>query len=138
MLDDCNCNVILTPHEMEMARILGCDISYITKHRQSISYEYATQNGVTLVLKGHHTIVISPSGEQYININGNSGMATGGSGDVLAGMLLALLGQKVPPLQAAGTAVWLHGKAGDLAAAALGQYAMGPLDLLDQLPRLLP
>ena len=65
-------------------------------------------------------------------------MATGGSGDVLAGMIAALLGQQISPLEAAAAAAWLHGTAGDLAAMELGQYAMGPNDLLEQLPRLLP
>ena len=65
-------------------------------------------------------------------------MATGGSGDVLAGILVSLLGQGLPPLEAAAAAAWLHGTAGDLAAAALGQYAIGPEDLLTTIPRLLP
>ncbi len=137
MLDNCNCNVILTPHEMEMARILGCDISDITKHRQLISYEYATQNGVTLVLKGHHTIVTSPSGEQYININGNSGMATGGSGDVLAGIIAAFVTRCKTETEAAAFGVYIHGLAGDLASRQKGEESMLPTDMISNIPNAL-
>ena len=87
-----------------------------------------------LVLKGHRTITAFPDGETFVNTTGNPGMAKGGSGDVLAGMILSLLGQGLPPKQAVPAAVWLHGRAGDLAAEALGEYGMTPDDLLQQIP----
>ena len=137
ILDECKCNVILTPHEMEMSRILNCSIEYLKENRQEISYEYATQNSVTLVLKGHHTIVTSPSGEQYININGNSGMATGGSGDVLAGIIAAFTARLDTETKAASMGVYIHGLSGDLAAEELGEESMLPTDIINHIPNAL-
>ena len=88
-----------------------------------------------LVLKGHRTVTALPSGDIFVNTTGNPGMATGGSGDVLAGMLAALLGQGFELGRAAYTAVCLHGRAGDLAAEQLGEYAMTAQDLLHFLPQ---
>lgn len=87
-----------------------------------------------LVLKGHRTITAFPDGETFENTTGNPGMAKGGSGDVLAGMILSLLGQGIPPKKAVPSAVWLHGAAGDLAAASFGEYGMTPSDLLQNIP----
>ena len=137
ILDECKCSVILTPHEMEMSRILNCSVEYLKENRQEISYEYATQNSVTLVLKGHHTIVTSPSGEQYININGNSGMATGGSGDVLAGIIAAFTARLDAETKAANMGVYIHGLSGDLAAQELGEESMLPKDLINHIPNAL-
>jgi len=127
------CPIVLTPHEGEFRRLTREPET----DRISGAQALARQTGCVVLRKGHET-VITDGGEIYVNRTGNAGMATGGSGDVLAGILVALLGQKVPPLQAAAAAAWLHGMAGDLAAVDLGQYAMGPDDLLDRLPRLLP
>ena len=133
VLRGANCPVVLTPHEGEFRRL--------TQHpepdRVLGAQRLAKETGCVVLRKGHET-VISDGKETYVNRTGNAGMATGGSGDVLAGILAALVGQKIPVLQAAATAAWLHGTAGDLTAAQLGQYSMGPLDLLDHLPRLLP
>lgn len=134
MLNECKCSVILTPHEMEMARILGCEVSEVIKNRQAISYEYATQNGVTLVLKGHHTIVTSPGGEQYININGNSGMATGGSGDVLSGIIAAFVARCETETKASAMGVYIHGLSGDLASSEKGEDSMLPTDMIFKIP----
>lgn len=122
---------ILTPHDGEFRRLaeLGGD-------RSASAMALAKELGCIVVLKGHETRITD--GEIcYRNTTGNPGMAVGGSGDVLAGMLVALLGQGLVPLEAAAVAVWLHGAAGDLCAAELGQYAMLPTDLLKALPRLL-
>lgn len=122
---------ILTPHDGEFRRMaeLGAD-------RSASAMVLARELGCIVVLKGHETRITD--GEIcYRNTTGNPGMAVGGSGDVLAGMLVALLGQGLAPLEAAAVAVWLHGAAGDLCAAELGQYAMLPTDLLKALPRLL-
>ena len=86
-----------------------------------------------VVLKGHRTVIASPEGELAVNTTGNSGMARGGSGDLLAGMLGGLLAQGLAPFAAAKCAVWLHGKAGDLCAARLSRQAMLPHDMLDDL-----
>ena len=87
-----------------------------------------------LVLKGHRTITAFPDGDVFVNTSGNPGMAKGGSGDVLSGIILSLLGQGIPPKQAVPSAVWLHGRAGDLAAQTWGEYGMTPGDLIGQIP----
>lgn len=127
------CPVILTPHEGEFRRLTQAPET----DRIIGAMAIARETGAVVLRKGHET-VITDGHKTYVNRTGNAGMATGGSGDVLAGILAALLGQGVPPLEAAAAAAWLHGRAGDLAAERLGQYAMGPLDLLEALPRLLP
>lgn len=127
------CPIVLTPHEGEFHRLTQAPET----DRISGAQALAELTGCVVLRKGHET-VITDGKKTYVNRTGNAGMATGGSGDVLAGILTALLGQKVPALEAAACAAWLHGRAGDLAARRLGQYAMGPEDLLDMLPRLLP
>lgn len=121
---------VLTPHEGEFLRLGG----RLELGRERAAGEFARQYGCVLVLKGPGTIVAAPSGELLVNTTGNCGMAKGGSGDVLAGMVLSLLGQGASPLAAAVCAVWLHGRSGDLCAAALSQYAVTPMDLVDRLP----
>ena len=123
---------ILTPHEGEFSR-LGGDLS---KDRTTAAMELALDLGSIIVLKGHRTI-ITDGKCLYINNTGNPGMATGGSGDVLAGIIVSFLGQKLPPMEAAACAAWIHGAAGDLCAERLGQYGMLPSDMLDVLPQLL-
>lgn len=127
------CPLILTPHEGEFRRLTQAP----ELDRISGTEVLARELQAVVLRKGHET-VITDGRKTYLNRTGNAGMATGGSGDVLAGILVSLLGQGVPPLEAAATAAWLHGTAGDLAAKRLRQYAMGPNDLIDHLPRLLP
>ena len=134
MLDKCKCSVILTPHEMEMSRISKCGLEYVSENRIELSQSYVSTHGVTLILKGPHTIVTSVSGEQYININGNNGMATGGSGDVLAGMVAAFVGRGIDECDAACLGVYLHGLAGDISAKELGYYSMLPTDIIKNIP----
>ena len=129
ILNSCGCNLIFTPHEMEFARLCGKSIEEVTSQRLELSKEYAVDNGVTLVLKGHHTIVTAPDGTQYINATGNPGMATGGSGDVLAGMIATFLACGLDETDAACLAVYLHGKAGDFAAASEGEISMSAGDI---------
>ena len=121
---------VLTPHEGEFLR-LGGDLS---RGREAAAAAFSRNYGVYLVLKGHHTLVAAPDGCMDVNGTGNSGMAKGGSGDVLAGMLLSLLGQGCEAYDACCAAVWLHGRAGDLAAADKGERGMTPTDLLEQIP----
>lgn len=97
----------------------------------------ANRTHAVLLLKGSRT-VITDGLNIYVNHTGNPGLATGGSGDVLAGMIVSLLGQHIMPLEAAAAAAWLHGAAADLAAEKLGEYGMVPEDLLLRIPRLLP
>ena len=97
-------------------------------------YEATQEYGVYLVLKGHRTVVAAPDRRVAVNSTGNSGMAKGGSGDVLAGMILSLLGQGCKAFDACCAGVWLHGRAGDRAAADKGERGMTPTDLLEQIP----
>ncbi len=123
---------VLTPHDGEFLRLTRG--KGIGPDREGAAVAFARQYGCVLVLKGHRTITAFPDGDSFVNTTGNPGMAKGGSGDVLAGMILSLLGQGLPPKQAVPAAVWLHGRAGDLAAEELGEYGMTPGDLLDRIP----
>lgn len=123
---------ILTPHDGEFTRLGGV----LTENRMESAASLARELGCVVLLKGHETCITDGT-THYRNKTGNPGMAVGGSGDVLAGMIAGLLGQGLPPIQAAACGAWLHGAAGDLAARDLGQYAMLPTDLLNRLPRLL-
>ncbi len=131
MLRDRRGATILTPHEGELAR-LGIPKG----NKADATMAMARDLGVILLRKGHRTM-ITDGDTLYVNQSGNPGMAVGGSGDVLAGMIVSLVGQKVPPLEAAACAAWFHGRAGDLCAQELGQRGMLPTDLLQRLPRLL-
>lgn len=123
---------VLTPHDGEFLRLTRGE--GIGSDREAAARAFARQHGCVLVLKGHRTITAFPDGETFVNTTGNPGMAKGGSGDVLAGMILSLLGQGLDPQKAVPAAVWLHGRAGDLAAARLGEYGMTPTDLLETIP----
>ena len=123
---------ILTPHDGEFIRLGGS----IAEDRMASAADLAENLGAIVLLKGHETCITDGT-RGYRNKTGNPGMAVGGSGDLLAGILTALLGQKLPALEAAAAAAWLHGAAGDLCARELGQYAMLPTDMLLTLPRLL-
>ena len=121
---------ILTPHEGEFLRLGGG----LSAGRAAAAAAFSEKYGVYLVLKGHRTVVAAPDGRLAVNGTGNSGMAKGGSGDVLAGMILSLLGQGCEAFAACCAGVWLHGRAGDLAAADKGERGMTPTDLLEQIP----
>ena len=123
---------ILTPHDGEFVRLGGV----IGADRVTAAEQMAQELGCIMLLKGHHTVITDGS-STYINHTGNPGMAVGGSGDVLAGIIVSLLGQGIAPLEAAACGAWLHGAAGDRCAAELGQYGMLPTDMLNILPRLL-
>lgn len=123
---------IITPHDGEFCRIGGV----IREDRISSAMEFAQNTNTILLLKGHRTI-ITDGKKCYVNTTGNPGMAVGGSGDVLAGMITALIGQGLSPVQAASCGAWLHGAAGDICANEIGQYGMLPSDMLQALPRLL-
>ena len=123
---------VLTPHDGEFVRLAGA----LGEDRQAAAKELAKALGCIVVLKGHETL-IADGAATYANPTGNAGMAVGGSGDVLAGIIVSLLGQGLVPLEAAAVAVWLHGAAGDECARTMGQYGMLPTDMLNALPRLM-
>lgn len=125
--------VVITPHPGEFARLLNCDIPTVQADRQMLAASFAATHGAIVVLKGHDTIVTD--GQRLaVNATGNPGMATGGTGDVLTGLLAALLAQGLEPFAAARLAVHLHGLAGDLARDNLGEVSLIASDLLDYLP----
>lgn len=138
ILDKRSAPTVLTPHEGEFARLTGCELP--VRDRLTAARDFARTHNCVLVLKGQGTVTAAPDGSVRVNATGNPGMAKGGSGDVLAGMIAALLGQKhlgddIPKLTA--QAVFYHGAAGDLCAQKLGEYAMLPTDLIDALPEIL-
>ena len=99
-----------------------------------VASAFAKAHGCILVLKGHRTVTAAPDGRALVNTTGNSGLAKGGSGDVLTGMIASLLAQGAAPMEAAAGGVWIHGYAGDLTAQKLTEYAMTPEDVLAALP----
>jgi NAD(P)H-hydrate epimerase len=126
--------LVLTPHPGEFARLLGCDTAAVQKDRQGLAGRFAAEHGLVLVLKGHGTVV-TDGRRVYVNGTGNPGMATGGTGDVLTGVIAALLGQGLEPFAAIQLGVYVHGKAGDLARDDLGEVSLIASDLLGYLPR---
>ena len=125
--------VIITPHPGEMARLIGASIADVQANRLEVATDFATTHRLYVVLKGHRTVIATPDGHVFINPTGNPGMATGGSGDVLTGMIAAWLAQLLDAEAACRLAVFLHGAAGDLAEAREGQVGMIATDLLDHL-----
>ncbi len=138
---------ILTPHEGEFA-YLGGKLSRKTdevpskklkeirmQERIQAAKAFAGEYGCILVLKGPDTVTADPEGSVFVNTTGNNGMAKGGSGDVLSGMVLSLLGQGLEPVKAAALAVWLHGYAGDLCRKELGEFGMLPRDMVEKIPK---
>ena len=123
---------ILTPHDGEFTRLGGI----IGSDRMASAKALAKELNSIVLLKGHRTC-ITDGETAYLNTTGNPGMAVGGSGDLLAGILVSLLGQGIDPLEAAACAPWLHGAAGDICAREMGQYGMLPSDMLHVLPRLM-
>ncbi len=124
---------ILTPHPGEFSRLTGQTVSAIEQQRETSAIDYAKQHSLILLLKGAHTIITDGT-QIAVNSTGNSGMATGGSGDVLTGLITSLAGQGFDAFEAAQLAAHLHGRAGDLAAQKLTQAALIASDLPDYLP----
>jgi len=124
--------LILTPHPGEIARLVGKPIAELKENREEVTAQFIQDFNVTLVFKDHQAVVAS-SIESYINDTGNPGMATGGMGDVLTGMIAALWAQGLSSFEAASLGVYLHGSAGDKAAEQKGEISLLPTDLLDQI-----
>ncbi|MBI3087797.1 MAG: NAD(P)H-hydrate dehydratase [Candidatus Omnitrophica bacterium] len=126
--------LILTPHPGEMARLIRQSAADVQRDRERTAKSFAEQYRAVVVLKGHRTVVANVDGELYVNDTGNPGMASGGMGDVLTGVIAGLLGQKLSLFDAARLGVYLHGLAGDLAAAECGQVGLIASDLLARIP----
>ncbi len=128
---------VITPHPGEMARLLGTTTAKIQRKRKELAKSFAKKYNATVVLKGHHTVVADPSGKTYINNSGNPGMASGGCGDVLTGMITSFMGQGLRLFDAARLGVYLHGLTGDLVARKKGEVGLVASDLLNVIPRVL-
>ena len=122
-------DVIITPHPGEMARLIGASVDEVQANRIDVASTFAATRHVYVVLKGHRTIIATPEGRVFINPTGNAGMATGGTGDLLTGMIAAWLAQLLDAEAACRLAVFLHGAAGDLAEGAEGQVSMTATDV---------
>lgn len=128
--------LIITPHPGEMSRLTGKGIVEIQANRLDVARAFAREHELTVVLKGHRTLIAAPDGTVWVNPTGNPGMATGGTGDILTGMVAGLLAQHPQrPLAATALAVYLHGLAGDLAAESVGESALVATDLVRFLPQ---
>jgi NAD(P)H-hydrate epimerase len=125
---------VITPHPGELARLMCKDVEEIQSNRTDMARSVAEVTGAVVVLKGHRTVVASPEGKVYVNETGNSGMASGGTGDVLTGMIASFIGQGIDDYSSAVCAVYIHGMAGDIAAEEVGQFSMTASDILDFLP----
>lgn len=134
ILKNINSEAVLTPHPGEMSRLLNLPVEEIQKNRTQIAKKFAKEYNVVLVLKGENTVVASPDGKIFINPTGNCGMATGGSGDVLSGIIASFSGQGLGLFDAAVLSVYLHGRAGDIAAKKYTGFGMKAGDIVEALP----
>ena len=127
--------IILTPHPGEMGRLIGQSAEHVQRDRERIVKEFATHHRMVVVLKGHRSLVANVDGELSVNDTGHPGMASGGMGDVLTGLIAGLLGQQVSPFDAARLGVYLHGLAADLVAKEQGSVGLLASDVLATIPR---
>ena len=134
ILKNKNCKTVITPHPGEMARLMGCSIEDVENNREKTALDFAKEYDTIVVLKGHKTVVAAPNGEFHINPTGNSGMASGGMGDVLTGIIASFIGQGAKPYNAAILGTFLHGLSGDIAAEEIGEFGLLASDLIDKLP----
>lgn len=127
------CPVVMTPHEGEMARLIGKDSGYVRLNRQAVAAEFAQRYGVTLLLKGKNTVISSPNGKLMINPTGGVALATAGSGDVLSGVITSFMCQGASPFEAAVMGAYIHGLSGDLAQRNLGSRSVTATDIIEYL-----
>jgi NAD(P)H-hydrate epimerase len=128
--------LVITPHPGEMARLTGLSIAEIQANRLEVARNFAREHKLIVVLKGHRTLIAAPDGAVWVNPTGNPGMATGGTGDILTGMVAGLIAQHPQhALEATALAVYLHGLAGDLASASVGESSLVATDLVRFLPQ---
>ena len=137
VLNKVKVELIITPHPGEMARLLNLKVAQIQKNRSKIAKDFAKKYKLVVVLKGHRSVVANRAGEIYINKTGNPGMASGGCGDVLTGIITSFLGQGISPFLAAKLAVYVHGLAADIAVKENGEISLIATDILDKLPQAL-
>ena len=138
LLDRASAPIVVTPHLMEMARLCNRTVYDIMADRLHYAIDFAEKNALICVLKGHETIVADNDEHAiYLNKSGNSGMATGGSGDVLTGVIAALIAQGMEPFDATTLGVYIHGLAGDAAAEMLGEYSVMASDIIDHIHEIL-
>lgn len=133
ILKDSSADVLITPHPGEMSRLINKSIEEININRVDIARNFALEYGVSIILKGAATVTASPDGRAYLNNTGTNGMATAGSGDVLTGIAAALAAQGMHLFEAAASAVYLHGKAGEFAAERKSDFALKAGDIIDSL-----
>ena len=126
-------DIIITPHPGEMARLVGCTVDDVQANRMGIARDFSMSHKLYVVLKGYRTLIATPDGKVFVNPTGSPGMATGGTGDVLAGMLAACVAQLLDAEAACRLAVYLHGAAGELADADQGEVSMTATDLVDHI-----
>ncbi len=134
--DSCGSRLIITPHPGEMARLCGCTIADIKADREKIITDFARENNCVVVLKEHRTLIALPDGRIYRNTTGNSGLARGGSGDILAGMTASFAASGMSAEDAAVCAVWMHGKSAELTSERKSQTAMLPHDIFEDMGKL--
>ena len=128
--------LVITPHPGEMARLVGCSVADVQKDRLGTARKFASEHQLIVVLKGHRTLIVQPDGEAWVNTTGNPGMATGGTGDILTGMVAGMIAQhRKDPFTAVLAAVHLHGLAGDVAREKQGEHSLIATDLLVGLPQ---
>jgi NAD(P)H-hydrate epimerase len=127
--------LVITPHPGEMARLAGCSVADVQRDRLGTARAFAREHKLTVVLKGYRTLVVQPDGEAWVNTTGNPGMATGGTGDILTGIIAGMMAQhRQDAFRAVLAAVHLHGLAGDVMKAIVGEHSMVATDLLQGLP----
>ncbi len=134
LLESTAAPLVLTPHPGEMARLADCGTEAIQRDREAAAAAFSRRYDCVVVLKGFRTVIAGPGEAVYVNTTGNSGLGTGGTGDVLSGVIGGLLAQRMSPLEAACVGVYAHGLAGDLAAAARTQRGMTAGDVVEALP----
>ena len=127
--------VVITPHPGEAARLLNATTNDIQKNRLAAARQLASDSGAVVVLKGHNSIIAEPEGTFYLNTTGGNNMAVGGCGDLLTGLVAGLLAQGMDPFKAATLAVWVHGRAADLAKKEIGPFGLTPTEMAERLPR---
>lgn len=135
IITKCKAPLVLTPHPGEMSRLLGIKTEEVQNNRVEITLESAKKWNAVVILKGDRSVIAGPDGSLYVNPTGNPGMASGGTGDILTGMIAAFIAQGLTPINAAVTGVYFHGLAGDLAAEKKGMISLVAGDLLDYMPQ---
>lgn len=136
ILKEAKSEIILTPHLKEMSRLISKDVETISADKARCAKKLSEKYGITTVLKGNKTAVSDPDGNVFVNTTGNEGMAKGGSGDVLSGMIGSFLAQRLSPIDAVICAVFIHGMSGDSCKAKLSSVSMTPTDIINELPNI--